>query len=246
MPSSTGLNAEAATRSRTSPAPGAGISTSSWRRTSGSPYSWKRTAFIGGLNSRSVVGVCFEFEASVEYGSTTSNSKQVNLQAVPGAPPSLDPAQLGAYFALIEVSSLLRHGVEQQLRDAGDLSYVQFQLLARLGDSPTGSHRMTDLADGVVYSRSGLTYQVGLLEKRGLVTRASSPDDERVVTVTITDAGRALLAKVFPGHIDVLKQLLFEPLSRKDAKALADLLAPVRDHMRSTPPRSAAPRRRRT
>ena len=49
----------------------------------------------------------------------------------------------------------------------GDLSYVQFQLLARLGlDSPTGSERMTDLADGVVYSRSGLTYQAGLLEKR--------------------------------------------------------------------------------
>lgn len=30
---------------------------------------------------------------------------------------------------------------------------------------------MTDLADGVVYSRSGLTYQAGLLDKRGLITR---------------------------------------------------------------------------
>src|SRR3954447_3462635 len=111
--------------------------------------------------------------------------------------PKLEPAQLGAYFALMEVAGLLRHGVEQQLRDTGDLSYVQFQLLARLGDSPTGSHRMTDLADGVVYSRSGLTYQAGLLEKRGLVTRAPSPEDERVVIVTISDAGRELLAKVF-------------------------------------------------
>ena len=160
-----------------------------------------------------------------------------------GHPPeSVDPVQLGAYFALIEVSSLLRHAVEQQLREAGGLSYVQFQLLARLGDSPTGSHRMTDLADGVVYSRSGLTYQAGLLEKAGLVTRTPSPDDERSVTVTITDAGRALLAKVLPGHAEVISRLLFEPLSRKDAKALADLLAPVRDHMRSAPPRSAAPR----
>src|SRR3954451_3774396 len=155
----------------------------------------------------------------------------------------LDPAQLRAYFALIEVSSLLRNAIERQLRDAGDLSYVQFQLLARLGDSPTGSHRMTDLADGVVYSRSGLTYQAGLLEKRGLVTRATSSDDERGVTVTITDAGRALLGKVMPGHAEVIDHLLFERLSRKDAEALADLLAPVRDHMRSIPPRSAAPRR---
>jgi DNA-binding MarR family transcriptional regulator len=161
---------------------------------------------------------------------------------MPDPPPSLDRVQLGAYFALIEVVGLLRHAVEQQLREAGGLSYVQFQLLARLGDSPTGSHRMTDLADGVVYSRSGLTYQAGLLEKAGLVTRSPSPDDERSVTVTITEAGRALLAKVLPGHAEVISDLLFQPLSRKDAKALAALLAPVRDHMRSAPPRSAAPR----
>ena len=105
---------------------------------------------------------------------------------------------------------------------------------------------MTDLADGVVYSRSGLTYQADLLVKAGLVTRTPSPDDERSITVTITDAGRARLAKVFPGHIDVVSQLLFEPLTTADVKSLADLLAPVRDHMRSTPPRSATARRRRT
>ena len=161
------------------------------------------------------------------------------------SPPSLDPVQLGAYFDLIEVTSLLRHAVEQQLREAGGLSYVQFQLLARLGDSPTGSHRKTDLADGVVYSRGGLTYQAGLLEKAGLVTRTPSPDDERSVRVTITAAGRALLAKVLPGHAEVISHLLFQPLSRQDAKTLADLLAPVRDHMRSIPPRSAGPRRSR-
>lgn len=159
-------------------------------------------------------------------------------------PSVLDPVQLGAYFALIETSSLLRHAVEQQLRDAGDLSYVQFQLLARLGDSPTGSHRMTDLADGVVYSRSGLTYQAQLLEQRGLVGRAPSLDDERSITVTISAEGRSVLAGVFPGHIALLRELLLDPLSKTDIEALADILGRVRDHMRTIPPRSAAPRRR--
>src|ERR1051325_5586499 len=99
-------------------------------------------------------------------------------------PRPLDGVQLGAYFALMEVAGLLKHAGEEQVREVGGLSYVQFQLLARLGlDSPTGSERMTDLADGVVYSRSGLTYQAGLLDKRGLVTRARSPEDERCVTV---------------------------------------------------------------
>jgi DNA-binding MarR family transcriptional regulator len=165
---------------------------------------------------------------------------------MPESRPSLDTVQLGAYFALMEVAGLLKHAVEQQLHEVGGLSYVQFQLLARLGlGSDTGRERMTDLADGVVYSRSGLTYQAGLLENAGLVSRAAAPDDDRGVTVTITHAGRALLARVLPGHTAVISQQLFQPLSHKDTKALLDLLTPVRDHMRSLPPRSAAPRRRR-
>jgi DNA-binding MarR family transcriptional regulator len=156
------------------------------------------------------------------------------------------PVQLGAYFTLIEVTSLLRHAIEQQLREAGDLSFVQFQILSRLAlHSPDGSQRNTDLADAVVHSRSGLTYQAGLLEKAGLVTRATTAGDERGVTVTVTPAGRALLAEVMPGHVEVVSRLLFDPLPRADAHALAGLLAPVRDHMRATPPRSASPRRRR-
>ncbi|WP_111767458.1 MarR family transcriptional regulator [Nakamurella deserti] len=145
----------------------------------------------------------------------------------------------------MEVAGLLRHGVEQQLREAADLSYVQFQLLARLGlDAPAGSLRMTDLADGLVHSRSGLTYQAGLLEQAGLVTRAPSPDDERSIMVTITAAGRRRLGDVLPGHVDVLREMFLAPLGDEGVHALASLLAPVRDHMRASPPRSATRRRR--
>lgn len=159
-------------------------------------------------------------------------------------PHSVDPVQLGAYFALVEVSDLLRHAIEQQLREAGGLTFVRFQILMRLRLSVSGSHRMTDLADAIVHSRSGLTYQVGLLEKDGLITRTPSPDDDRGVTVTITDAGRALVGQVLPGHEEVVGRMLFDPLSQDDARALAALLTPVRDHMRALPPRSAGPRRR--
>ena len=164
-------------------------------------------------------------------------------------PPSgLNAEQLAAYFALMEVSSLLQYAVDEHLRADGDLSYVQFQILARLVDAPEGRLRMTDLADGVVYSRSGLTYQAGLLDRRGLITRAPSPDDERSVIVTVTDAGRALIAHVLPGHVDRVRQLLIEPMTGRDLATLGTVLGRVRDHMRATPPRSAKPRaaRRRT
>ena len=160
-------------------------------------------------------------------------------------PAALTPTQLTAYLAFTEVGSLLRPAVERQLRDAGDLSYIQFQLLARLGDSPDGSQRMTDLADGVVYSRSGLTYQAQLLEQRGLITRAPSPDDERSTVAALTAAGRDVLATVFPGHIQTVHGLLFAPLADDDTAALAEILGRVSAHLRAAPPRSAAPRSKR-
>jgi DNA-binding MarR family transcriptional regulator len=157
---------------------------------------------------------------------------------------ALDARQLGAYFALMEAAGLLEHQVEQHLRTEGNLSYVQFQLLARLADA-RGQLTMTQLADGVVYSRSGLTYQAGLLEKAGLIARAPSPEDERATLVTITDEGLALFGRVLPGHIQVVRRLLFDPLSGDDLHHLGDIMARVRDHMRAQPPRSAAPRKRR-
>jgi DNA-binding MarR family transcriptional regulator len=157
---------------------------------------------------------------------------------------ALDPQQLGAYFALMEAVSLLQHQVEQHLRTEGDLSYVQFQLLARLADAH-GQLTMTQLADGVVYSRSGLTYQAGLLEKAGLITRAPSLDDERATLVAITEDGRALFDRVLPGHVQVVRRLLFDPLTDDDLHHLGDIVTRVRDHMRAQPPRSAAPRKRR-
>lgn len=157
----------------------------------------------------------------------------------------LDADELGAYFALMEVSSLLRYAVEQHLRHEGGLSYVQFEILARLSDSPCGQQRMTDLADGVVYSRAGLTYQVEQMEKAGLITRTPSAEDERSVTATITPAGRELLGRVFPGHIELVRQMLFAPLSQRDLRLLTSILGRLRDEMRSIPPRSARPRRRR-
>ena len=157
----------------------------------------------------------------------------------------LDPEQLAAYLALKEVSSLLEHAVERQLREDGDLSGPQFQILARLDASASGRLSMTDLADGLVYSRSGLTYQAGLLETAGLISRSPGEDDERSVTVTLTPAGRDRLHQVMPGHVELVQRLMLSSMTRKDIANITDILGRVRDRMRTAPPRSAAPRPRR-
>lgn len=154
---------------------------------------------------------------------------------------ALKPEQMRTYFALTETVSLLQYAVRQQLQAEGDLSYVQFEILAHLADAD-GQLTMTDLADRVVYSRSGLTHQAGLLERAGLIARAASPHDQRATVVDITEAGRARLTKVLPGHIEVVRGLLFDPLSDDDVGHLGDIMSRVRDHMRARPPRSAVSR----
>ena len=155
----------------------------------------------------------------------------------------LKPAQMRTYFALTEAASLLQYAVQEQLQAEGGLSYVQFEVLAKLVDADRPL-TMTELADGVVYSRSGLTHQAGILEKAGLIAREVSTRDKRSTVVAITKAGRARVAKVLPGHIEVVRDLLYGSLTEQDVDTLGDIMSRVRDHMRGRPPRSAAPRGR--
>jgi hypothetical protein len=60
----------------------------------------------------------------------------------------LKPEQMRTYFALTEAVSLLQYAVRQQLEAEGGLSYVQFEILAKLVDADR-ELTMTDLADGV-------------------------------------------------------------------------------------------------
>ena len=144
--------------------------------------------------------------------------------------PALDADQLDAYFALMEAVSLLQHQVEQQLRAEGGISYVQFQLLARL--NARGQLTMTELADGVVYSRSGLTYQISQLEKDGLVRREKCPSDERGILAILTGAGRAALARAAPGHLRVVRENLIDALTPAQRETLTEGLAAARDRLR--------------
>jgi DNA-binding MarR family transcriptional regulator len=156
----------------------------------------------------------------------------------------LSPDQLQTYLAFTEASALLRLAVEKHLQEAGNLSYIQFQLLTRLSNHHDGRQRMTDLADGVVSSRSGLTYQAQLLERRGLIERSQSPDDERSTTVALTSAGRDALDAALPGHIEIVRGHLFAPITHDDAAHLARILGHVTEQLRAAPPRSAGPRTR--
>ena len=156
----------------------------------------------------------------------------------PTVPPSLPP-EFGVYFALLEVSALVQHGVEGQLRRDGGSASCSSRSSRSCGEDPSSPRSMTDLADRLVHSKSGLTYQVDRLEQAGLVARVPSPQDERGVNVTLSSKGASLLERVLPGHIEVVRDVLVDALDDADRDELTRLLGRVVRHMRSRPPRSA-------
>jgi DNA-binding MarR family transcriptional regulator len=76
---------------------------------------------------------------------------------------------------------------------AHNVSRTEVGVLATLADGP---RRITQLAMTEALAQPTVTQLVDKLEGRGLVTRARSDDDGRVVLVAITDAGRATLEEV--------------------------------------------------
>lgn len=144
-----------------------------------------------------------------------------------------------AYFALMESGELLRDVVEHQLKVEAGLTYVQFRILAILSEAEDRSLRMTNLADSIVYSRSGVTYQTTQLEKRGLIKRATALDDERGVTVSMTPEGARVLADVVPAHIQHVYDALFSKLTLDQVDSMIETLGTVRGHLRAGSARSS-------
>ena len=144
----------------------------------------------------------------------------------------LSTEELSAYFALVTAGDLVQRAVSAQFSEHG-LTPLQFSILARLLDAPEGL-RMSDLADELVVSRSGLTYQATQLEKAGLVERVSSPTDNRGVVARLSPAGRERVRETFPGHVELVRSNFLDLLSPKEVTSirttLEKVVARLREH----------------
>jgi DNA-binding MarR family transcriptional regulator len=138
---------------------------------------------------------------------------------------ALSDDELAAYFALRSAGDRLQRAVAQQLR-AYDLTEVQFSILAQLS-SDTDGIGMSELARGLVVTKSGLTYQAGQLEGRGLVARGANPDDDPAVLPHLTADGKALPARVLPAHITLVWELFIDRIDPSDLAIVRNALAQV-------------------
>ncbi|MFZ6027719.1 MAG: MarR family winged helix-turn-helix transcriptional regulator [Chloroflexota bacterium] len=58
-----------------------------------------------------------------------------------------------------------------------------------------------ELSGKLLKSCGNITLVLDNLEKRGLVRRMRQPEDRRMVKVSLTDAGEALIARIFPAQV---------------------------------------------
>ncbi|MFE4605445.1 MarR family winged helix-turn-helix transcriptional regulator, partial [Kitasatospora indigofera] len=130
-------------------------------------------------------------------------------------PRWLDQDEMAAWRGFVAASNLLNRRLERQLKDDSGLSHTQYEILVHLSAAPEGSLRMTELADRLITSKSGLTYQVTQLEKAGLVSRRSCPSDVRGIFADLTDQGREAVRNAAPGHLAMVRELLIDVLSRE-------------------------------
>lgn len=145
----------------------------------------------------------------------------------------LDDREMRAWQGFLAASALVNRRLDQQLKDDSGLSHPQYEILVRLARAPEGELRMTELANGLVNSKSGLTYQVTQMEKAGLVRRRTCPSDVRGIYAALTEAGRARLTEAAPGHVTMVREVLVDVLTPEQLDALADGLGEVSRRLRT-------------
>ncbi|MCC5576319.1 MarR family transcriptional regulator [Microtetraspora sp. AC03309] len=153
--------------------------------------------------------------------------------------PWLDERELDAWLAYLTASHLLERRIEEQLKADSGLTHDQYEILVRLSSAPGRSMRMTELARMVVVSKSGLTYQVGGLEKKGLVERTSCPSDDRGVMAVLTDEGMRCLERTAPGHLAVVRAYLIDHCDPGELTTMTRIMRKAATAMGAFPPTSA-------
>lgn len=135
---------------------------------------------------------------------------------------------LESAWALIDI-------LDAELQSERKLTLVWYDALAHLEDATDGLG-MTDLANRILASKSGLTRVIDRMEAEGLVRRERPPEDRRVVKVLITPTGLKTLHAARAVHHRGIQEHFVEHLNPRELAALTAALEKVRDHVRPLRP----------
>jgi DNA-binding MarR family transcriptional regulator len=143
--------------------------------------------------------------------------------------------QLRCWRLFFESAMALLDVLDAELeRDAG-ISQRWYDVLVHLEDSPHGIP-MNELADRILYSKSGFTRVVDRMEEAKLVRRARPDNDRRTILIVLTSKGAEMLERARRHHRDGIQRHFSQHLTNTDIQALTRALERISTHARPLRP----------
>jgi DNA-binding MarR family transcriptional regulator len=135
----------------------------------------------------------------------------------------LTDAEFRAWHGCLQFTNTVMRALDAALTAAHGISVKEFDVLITLFNAPGGRLRMTELAERVVLTPSGVTHLVTRLERDGLVSRSVDEDDRRSFFAALTRDGRRRLRESRPTHNEVVRTHLTRRLTATQLTTLGAL-----------------------
>ena len=135
----------------------------------------------------------------------------------------LTDAEFHVWHGCLQFTNAAMRALDEALSAAHGISVKEFDVLITLFNAPDGKLRMTELAERVVPTPSGVTHLVTRLERDGLVRRTVDEHDRRSFFAELTRAGRRRLREARPTHNDVIRARLTQRLTSAQLATLGGL-----------------------
>ena len=141
-----------------------------------------------------------------------------------GEGPWLDELEMRAWRKLLSAHSRLVARLDAELQASQGMSVADYGVLVQLSEEDGQRMRMSELADRLTLSPSGLTRRLDGLVSAGLVDRVRCPTDRRGAYAVLTDAGRKRLEQAAPDHVEQVRRNFVSRLTREQLASLTEAL----------------------
>jgi DNA-binding MarR family transcriptional regulator len=154
----------------------------------------------------------------------SDSDDSARVSQTPAAVVSASDWRLAVWRDFLRTHNHLLRQLEHQLQAHGKIAIGSYDVLVQLAEAPEGKLRMSELAEAVLLSRSGLTRLVDRLQKDGLVERQPDPEDARGMYTVLTAKGRDILRDASLVHLAGVSDLVLTRLSEAELRQLQALM----------------------
>jgi DNA-binding MarR family transcriptional regulator len=134
----------------------------------------------------------------------------------------LSGAELASWRGFLRVHAALERELDAELAERHGLPLSSYEVLLTVADAPGERMRMSEIADSVLLSRSGVTRLVDRLERDGLVERIPCEDDARGQYAVLTSRGRQVFDAARVTHLAGVRRRFLERFDDDELQRMAE------------------------